>query len=121
MLSGNETAMSSKRFKAGDDGYEAIRNDWIANGRPFLLERSGSWGGALYRSRVPEGGEDDYPDFYMFTSMGPTLISDYGKVTQDGWTGANWQPGYSIQFRQARDASGVLYKVLIKEMPNELE
>ncbi|MHC4542929.1 MAG: hypothetical protein ACYSYL_00180 [Planctomycetota bacterium] len=113
--------MSSKRIRQGDGDYTAVWDDWVANGRSRQFERYGSWGGALYRAYVPDGGSDEYPDFYMYASMGPTLISDRGQVTQEGWMGANWEDGFRVEAWVAEDASfGHKVKVRVKEMPNEL-
>lgn len=64
------------------EDYSDVHRAWVANGRPSQFDREGSFGGAVYRCLDTDS---ETPDFYEAFSLGPTEISDTGKVTSKGW------------------------------------
>lgn len=119
--------MATTRIRYGDEGYDALHAAWVTNGRPSgTFDRSGFWGGALYRIRTPEGVEYDgnsHPDFFMITSMGPTVVDDdTGKVTQEGWHLANQEDGFSVKVKVKDDAAAgaPLIEIDHKDPPQNL-
>lgn len=120
--------MATTRIRYGDEGYDTLHAAWVTNGRPTgTFDRSGFWGGAIYRVRVPEGVDFDgsvYPDFFMITSMGPTVIDEEtGKVTQEGWQLANQEDGFSVEVRvkeEATVAGAPLIEISHKDPPQDL-
>lgn len=118
--------MQPQRITYGDEGYDTIWADWAVNGRSRQFTREGSWGGALYRVREPEGVSYDasaYPDFYQVSSLGPTTVNqETGKVTDEGWHLANTKDGFKIESELDTDTgvSGSRVVIRHKDMPNKL-
>jgi hypothetical protein len=118
--------MQPQRIAYGDAEYDTVWADWVVNGRSRQFTREGSWGGALYRVRPPEGvsyDADAYPDFYQVSSLGPTIVNqETGKVTDEGWHLANDRDGFRIEHWTDTDTGvfGGRVAVRHKDMPNEL-
>jgi len=118
--------MSSTRIRYGDEGYQQIHADWVTNGSARQFTREGSWGGALYRVRAPEGVAWDaeaYPDFYQASSLGPTVVDEEtGNVTDEGWHLANQEDGFKVEVSESKDTdtTGPGLKFKVKDMPNKL-
>lgn len=75
--------MAHTKISQGDDSYDDLHADWVANGRPGQFDSEGSEGGAIYT--VPDTSAT-YPDFYRLVSMGPTTYDDdTGNITDKGW------------------------------------
>lgn len=120
--------MATVRIRYGDEGYDTLHAAWVTNGRPKgTFDRSDFWGGAIYRVRVPSDtvdfDGDASPDFFMLTSMGPTVVDEEtGKVTQEGWHLANQEGGFSVKVTAKEDsaAGAPLIEISHEDLPQEL-
>ena len=87
----------AERIERGDERYDAIRQLWIRNGRPFQFDREDASGGAIYHAHVLES-DPDWPIFFVIASAGPTLYPDNDKPgqgpIQKGWAWWIRRSGY---------------------------
>jgi len=103
----------SKRIESGEECYEEIYKDWVANGRTPSFDREGNFGGCRYRVLDITA---DRPDFYQVASLGPTIFHDSARVTP-GWALLNDK--YSrLRFTERADGNG--WRVDMIETPNAL-
>ena len=83
-------------YEYGEDGYDALHEKWVSEGRPSgEFEQLGEFGGRRW-TVIPQG-DKDHPTFSLLAASGPT-DTGYDDVSADWTKPDEWNPrsGYML-------------------------